>query len=393
MGSAPGSLRVNASLRGRRPLRRGRAVARKWLREHRRTRPVRPVRRVLTLALLAFASPSFAQTSRIALDVVAAADGDAGSEVTRKPTAWLELFGAVRLAEGLDLRVRPVVQRRSFDGEWRAHIYELALRHERPGALGWRVEAGQLSSPVGLSILENRPDRNPVVSPHSTLYLPIPRYENGTPATFLLAASYPLGAKVTVSGSRWDARAAVTDSSPIRGRPFFGDDKPPRMANYMIGGGFTPQIGLRFGGAVAYGPYAAESEVRNRSRGDRSASLIQVEGEWSFRYTRLAGEWLWTRRELAHMDARVEGGWIEATQTLSPRIFAAVRFDEQWTRWTMAPDLAERDEPYYRVESAVGFRMTPEITLRGSYMTRKGYVVGFWDDQFLASIVYARKIW
>jgi hypothetical protein len=184
----------------------------------------------------------------------------------------------------------------------------------------------------------------------------------------------------------------VTDSSPIRGRPFFGDDKPPRMANLMIGGGFTPHIGLRFGGAVAYGPYAAEREVRDQSRGDRSASLIQVEGEWSFRYTRLAGEWLWTRRELAHMDARVEGGWIEATQTLSPRVFTAVRFDEQWTRWTLAPDLAERDEPYYRVESAVGFRITPEITLRGSYMTRKGYVVGFWDDQFLASIVYARKI-
>jgi len=25
-------------------------------------------------------------------------------------------------------------------------------------------------------------------------------------------------------------------------------------------------------------------------------------------------------------------------------------------------------------------------------MVRKGYVVGFWDDQFLASVVYAKKI-
>ena len=30
--------------------------------------------------------------------------------------------------------------------------------------------------------------------------------------------------------------------------------------------------------------------------------------------------------------------------------------------------------------------------MRGSYMTRKGYVVGFWDDQFLASVVFAKKI-
>src|SRR5919106_1550974 len=89
----------------------------------------------------------------------------------------------------------------------------------------------------------------------STQFLPIPRYENGTPGTFLLAASYPLGAKVTVSGSRWDARAAVTDSSPIRGRPFFGDNKPPRMANVVAGVGFTPRIGLRFGAAVGTGPY------------------------------------------------------------------------------------------------------------------------------------------
>ena len=132
----------------------------------------------------------------------------------RKPTAWFDLFGAVRIVDGLDVRVRPVVFRRVV----RRHVADAdstswRLRYERPGAVGLRVDVGQFTSPVGLSILENRPDRNPVVSPHSTLYLPIPRYENGTPTTFLLAASYPLGAKVTVSGARWDARAAVTDSS------------------------------------------------------------------------------------------------------------------------------------------------------------------------------------
>lgn len=356
--------------------------------------PPRAIRLIHFAFAAAMAWPllAAAQTPRFAVDIVAAADGDAGSEVTRKPTAWLDLFGAVRLAEGLDLRARPVVLRRSFDGEWQTQIYELALRYERPGAVGWRVDLGQFSSPVGLSILENRPDRNPVVSPHSTLYLPIPRIESGTPTTFLLAASYPLGAKVTVSGSKWDARAAVTDSSAIRGRPFFGDNKPPRMANVMVGGGFTPHIGLRFGGAIAVGPYAADTEVRDRSRGERRAALVQIEGEWSFNHTRLAGEWLWTERELAHDDARVHGGWVEATQTLGPRLFAAVRYDEQWTRWTMPADFSERETPYRRVETALGIRVMPEITLRASYMTRKGYVVGFWDDQFLASIVFAKKL-
>ena len=149
------------------------------------------------------------------------------------------------------------------------------LRYERPGAVGLRVDAGQFTSPIGLSILENRPDRNPVVSQHSTLYLPIPRYEAGTPTTFLLAASYPLGAKVTVSGARWDARAAVTDSSPIRGRPFFGDNKPPRMANVdgrrRLHAVHRPALRRR-GRRTA--PTPRSEEVRDQSRGDRARVAV-----------------------------------------------------------------------------------------------------------------------
>jgi hypothetical protein len=286
-----------------------------------------------------------------------------------------------------------VVFRRSFDGAWQTQFYELALRYERPGRIGVRFDAGQFTSPMGLSLLENRPNKNPVVSQHSTLYLPIPRtIEGGTPATFLLAAAYPLGAKVTVSGSKWDARAAVIDSSPIRGRPFFGANKPPRLTNVVAGVGFTPYIGVRFGASIGSGEYAAAAEVRDKTRGDRHASLAQLEGEWAFRYTRIAGEFLWTRRELAASDARVDGGWIEITQTLSPRVFVATRYDDQWTEWTSVPDQAHRHEAYRRVESTAGFRVTPEVTVRASFMTRKGYVVGFWDDQFLASIVFATQI-
>jgi hypothetical protein len=337
--------------------------------------------------------PAFSQSSRVALDTVIATDVDAGSQVSRKPTAWFDVFGAVRLAEGLNLRARPVVFRRSFDGAWQTQMYELALRYERPGAIGVRFDVGQFVSPIGLAILENRPNTNPVVSQHSTLYLPVPRFEAGTPTTFLVAASYPLGAQVTASAEKWDVRAAVTDSSPIRGRPFFGDNKPPRMVNAIVGGGVTPRIGLRLGAAVAYGPYAAAREVRDQTGGDRTAQVGQVEGEWSFGHTRIAGEWLWTRREMATDRARVDGGWIEATQKFGARWFAAGRYDDQSTKWTSpGPGPAPRTEIYRRLETTVGFRATPEITLRGSYMTRKGYVVEFWDDQVLASIVFARKL-
>ena len=353
----------------------------------------RPLR-IIGIGAVVFAAavPAVAQTSRLSLDVVAAADVDHGSQVSRKATGWFDAFAAVRIAENVDLRARPVVFRRSFDGEWQAQLYELALRYERPGRIGLRVDAGQFTSPIGLSLLENRPDKNPVVSQHSTLYLPIPFYERGTPLTNLLAAAYPLGAKITVSGSNWDARAAIIDSSPVRGRSFFGDDKPPRMANVVAGFGVTPYIGLRFGVAFGAGDYAAASEVRDQSRGDRRATLAQVEGEWAFRYTRIAGEFLWTRRELAAADSHVDGGWVEITQTIHPRVFLASRYDQQWTDWLSLPANVERHEPYQRIEVGTGFRVTPEVTLRAAYMTRKGYVVGFWDDQVLASIVFAKRI-
>jgi hypothetical protein len=132
--------------------------------------------------------------------------------------------------------------------------------------------------------------------------------------------------------------------------------------------------------------------VRNPLKGNREATLAQVEGEWSFGYTRVAGEWLWTTRETAVPDdANVDGGWIEAVRTLSPRWFTAVRFDHQSTAWTNQADGTAKKEVYQRFESAAGFRLSPDLTLRASYLTRKGYVVFFWDDQILASIVWARK--
>ena len=267
-----------------------------------------------------------AQTSRFALDAVAAVDGDAGSQVERHSVAWFDVFGAARIANGLDFRARPVVFRRSFNGTWQTQMYELALRYERPGKIGVRIDGGVFPSPIGLAILENRPDKNPVISQHSTLYLPIPRQiEPTTPTTWLIAAAYPLGAKLTISGAKWDARVAVTDHSPIRGRPFIGDNKPLRQANVVAGVGFTPYIGVRFGAAFASGNYADASEVRDQARGDRHATVVQVEGEWSFRYTRIAGEYLWTKRALATQDATVDGGWIEFTQTVHPRVFVATR--------------------------------------------------------------------
>ena len=353
--------------------------------------------RALALACaLSLAGPraAGAQVSRVAFEPVVAVDAVAGSDVPRSAGVWIDLFGALRIADGLDVIVRPVLNRRTFDGEWQAQMYQLGLRYERPGRVGVRLEAGVMPSPIGLGILESRPDRNPVVSQHSAYYLPLPRTDPAAPRTFLIAAAYPLGAQVSVSGRGWDARAAVVDSSPARGRPFIDAGTQPRMRNLVAGLGVTPRIGLRFGAAVAHGGYLAASERAQTPgpySGNRDATLVQLEAEWAFRHTRMAAEWVRNAMETSWDDAVASGGWVEATQTLTPRLFLAARADAQEYRYERIRGAYET-QTYKRAEVVLGVRVTPDLTLRGGYLGREGYVVSHWDDQIVMSIVWHRKV-
>jgi len=352
-------------------------------------------RRALFLAvtLLAVAAgPAAGQAARIAFEPVVAVDAAAGSDVPRSAGVWIDLFGAFRVADGLDLIARPVVTRQAFDGEWQTQIYQLGLRYERPGRIGLRLEGGVMPSPIGLGMLENRPDINPVVSQHSAYYLPLPRGDAVLPRTFLIAGTYPLGAQLTLSARRWDARVALVDSSPARGRSFIDAGGQPRMANVVAGFGVTPRVGLRLGAALAHGGYVAAGEPGSWGA-DRAATLAQIEAEWAFGYTRLAGEWVRNVMETAWDDAVAQGGWIEVTRTLTPRLFLAARGDAQRYRYGYEYGSGPRmSEDYKRFEAVLGLRLTPDLTLRGGYLTRKGYVVSHWDDQVVMSIVWHRKV-
>lgn len=340
-------------------------------------------------------APATAQSERLAIDLVAATDAVHGSTPRRDVSVWLDAFVAVHLADGLDVLARPVVTRRAFDGSWQKLMYQLGVRYERraahSGGVGLRLDAGVLTSPIGLAMLENRPDMNPVVSQHSAYYMSLPRIDREIPRVGLIAAAYPLGAQATVSAKKWDLRVAAIDSSPVRGRPFFDAGEQPRLLNGVVGLGYTPRVGLRVGGAVAHGPYAAVSEVTTTRTGDRDATMLQLEAEWSFGHTRIVGEWIGTRLETARQDNVASGWWAEASQTLSPRFFVAGRVDYQRYRYQL-PTQATETQDYDRVEATLGVRLSPDVTLRGGYMLRHGYVVSHWDDQVIGSIVWQKKV-
>ena len=254
---------------------------------------------------------------------------------SRKSTAWFDLFGAVRIADNLDLRVRPVVFRRVV--RWLVAGADVragaALRAAGP-RLAFASTPGSSRRRSGLSMLENRPDKNPVVSQHSTLYLPIPRYEPGTPSTNLLAAAYPLGAKVTVSG-REVGRARGGHRQLAGARPAVLRRQQAAAHGERRRRRRLHAAHRRCASAWRWrtGDYAAEQRsarpVARRSPRDADAGRRRV-GVSATRA--LPANFSGPSASWRTADSTVDGGWIEVTQTLHPRVFVAARYDDQWTR-------------------------------------------------------------
>jgi hypothetical protein len=205
----------------------------------------------------------------------------------------------------------------------------------------------------------------------------------------LLGAVYANGASVTVSGAHWDARAALIDTSPLRTRRTFYNENPPRFANVIAGVGITPFVGLRVGATVTHGGWqrAGESPLIT---GDRNATIVNVESEFSYRYTQVAGEWTHDMLQTT-IDHAVASGWfLQARQTLAPRWFVAGRV-ERIAAGAATLTTARIQQQLKGVEEVVGYRVTPEITIRAGHRARES----FGRDQFVhnaeVSVVWSKR--
>ena len=121
--------------------------------------------------------------------------------------------------------------------------------------------------------------------------------------------------------------------------------------------------------------------------------MVGGEGEWSFGYTKIRGEFIRSAFETSADTAVAREWFIQGVQTLSPRWFAAARQEG-----TSAPPLATLVVPgprtdFQTFEATIGYRVTPEIALRGSYYARLTYGSTNWDNQAGVSIVWARRWW
>jgi hypothetical protein len=354
-------------------------------------RPSRRTVAALCVVAALWASPAAAQ--RLAapdwLTVDTSADVDRtidGSGATATG-AIFDAYISARLGRGLEIVARPWTQRQAT-GEWNNQLWLGALRWERKGAVGVRVEAGLITSPVGLANLTLRPHLNPTVAQPSSLFQGLPPPEPLSPRITLLGAVYPLGISSTLSGTYWDLRAAFIDTSPMRARRTFGNNNPPRLANVMVGGGVTPFVGVRVGGSITRGAWRRADETPV-SGSDRLATLATAEAELSFRFTKISGEWVRDSMETATGHAVASGWFVQGQQTLTPRWFVAARIE----RITGPPPFVETlpRQTFVGTEETVGFRITSEVTLRASYRGRRLFGQSDFSHQALASVVWARR--
>ena len=347
---------------------------------------------VLLLTPAARVSAQTFSLGRPAIEAVAAVA--TSSDGADDPFVFLDLATTLPLNSRLDVVVRPYA-RRLPGGDWDALLYQAQIRYQPRD--GMRIDAGIITSPLGLATLELRPDLNPTVGYPFYYFARLPLFDQYSNRVQVLSGGYPLGAMLSLSGAHWDARGGVTDSTPARYRKIFAGNAPEPAPQFILGGGVTPWVGFRVGAAVARGKYRSASDTEYYGGGspyqptltNADALVMNVEAEWSYRYTKLSGEWVRDSFETDRSPAISRGFYAQAVQTLSARTFAAARFTRASSPVQTAAGLARWTRS--SAEISGGYRLTPELTLRAGYEASRGFGVNDWQHAAVGSVVWARR--
>lgn len=349
------------------------------------------------MLVLLTAAPSAAQQARpsvLSVDSSASADFTTDGDGNDVKGVFLDTLVVADFGRHVQAIVRPQVQRLANNGEWNRQVWVAEMRYERPGPVAFRVEAGYIPSPVGLANLTLRPHMNPTIAQPAELFTSIPSLEVRGPRVNLLSGIYPLGAQATASATHWDARVAVIDTSPLRLRRVFGDPNPPlfagnppRFSNVVIGGGVTPFVGFRVGAALTHGGWLRAGESPSITE-DRSANIVNVEMELAFRHTSLTSEIVYDALHTSLGTRSASGWYIQGAQTLAPRWFVAGRVERIQTT---LPTIVETEQNFTSTEQTLGFRLTPELTLRISHRMRETFGRDTWDHFGAVSVVWYRR--
>jgi len=344
-------------------------------------------------------SASAQSVARFSLESVVAVDEFGGENASHRPQVIIDVSLAIRVGDHWQAIVRPWFRQPRPSPptapvpDWDTQLYQAGLRYERHASLATRIDLGYILSPIGLGVFDTRPGVNPTIVPHVSYFTPLPLFDPTGPRVSAVTGTYPLGAQVSLSTTKWDARAAVINAAPTRAYVLGAVTNPRQTPVFVAGGGVTPVTGLRLGAAVAHGVYATPEEIKTPASDGRMMTMAAGEGEWAFGGTKIVGEFLRTAFETFAGREIAYEWFVQGVQTLSPRWFVAARREG-----TSAPPLISGTSIASRTtlaafEATAGFRLSPDLTLRGSYTSRRSFTASTWTDQVGGSIVWARRWW
>ena len=291
---------------------------------------------------------------------------------------------SAELGKGFTAIARPWVWKRP-DGQSTFQMYQLQARYQSRTRRPVRVDAGVITSPLGLSTLQQRSDLNPTIAPVFYYVVPLPRFDVTFDGLQMISAGYPFGAIVTTSGGLWDLRGGVVDSTPARSRAELKSGQRPAMPNLVIGGGVTPRAGMRLGAGFARGRYRDATAAASAGH----ATVFNLEGEYAFNQTRLSGEWVIDRFGTTMGPSTARSFYLQGVQTITPRIFGAARVARTETPPLFPAPRIRTD--WTTVELTAGYRISRDWTVRAGYYGQQPYRATEWDNQAAVSIVWARR--
>jgi hypothetical protein len=216
------------------------------------------------------------------------------------------------------------------------------------------LDAGKLQPVVGTFASRRFSNRNPLI---------------GTPDGYTL--DYPMGAMVSGETKHFDYRVAMVDL-PATHRSYV--PPPSRRFRPAAGAGFTPIVGLRFGGSFTVGSYLNRHLTTEALRGQ----------EWSASSQRvfaldasLARGYFEARVEASHGSYDVPGrseaiaGYAyygEVKYTFTPRFFVAGRAERNYYPFIRATATAvtARLTDFVNGELGAGYRVSTTTLVKAS---------------------------
>ena len=347
---------------------------------------------VVLLLLLYTATPVYAQERSPlgppAIEAVASISNS--SEAPVDPFIFLDLAATMPIGDHFGTVVRPYAHRLE-GGDWAFEMYQLQVYYQSTTRIPVRVDAGVITSPLGLGTLELRADQSAPIKIPFYYYMPLPRFDRGENGVQLISGGYPLGAVVSTSGTKWDLRAGLTDSTPARERNVFASDRPAAMRQVIVGGGVTPIVGLRVGAGLARGEYRrAEASHPDPAAADASGvTILNLEAEYSFGHTTFSGEWIRDRFESPLGASVARGYFVQAVQTFTPRLFGTVQLVGASAPALLGQARARRTMT--SAEVTAGYRLHEQLTVRAGYYGSRHFFAPERTHTAVASLVWAHR--